>query len=79
LSNPHLAYWLASDAKADFDKWDRYLFEFFKHKNYPTFRNGVFKHLEVLKKKPLNNLKVKKVSFGEEHYNKKVCISMIKL
>mmetsp|Transcript_36090 Transcript_36090/g.35686 ORF Transcript_36090/g.35686 Transcript_36090/m.35686 type:complete len:191 (+) Transcript_36090:470-1042(+) len=38
FSEKNEAYWLASNAKADFDHADRYLYEFFNHKDYHNFK-----------------------------------------
>jgi hypothetical protein len=66
-----LVYWLASDAKADFDKWDRYLYEFFNNKNYQKFKDLYFESFQEFNTRTKSE-RVKKMVIGESHENKKV-------
>lgn len=63
-----IAYWLASNADADFDHADRYLYEFFNHKGYHDFKNQ-FKGTKMSPK--MKGAKTKKVCIGEHDPQKK--------
>jgi len=52
-------YWLDRNVKADFDKPDRYLYEFFNHRGYYKFKKQYFKSLDQSSKtKPAKRTRV---------------------
>ena len=60
----YVDYWLDANVKADFDKSERYLYEFFNHKDYYKFKEEYFKHLNQANKS--KNYKFKKVTIGDQ-------------
>lgn len=50
--------------KADFDKSERYLYEFFNHKDYYKFKEKYFIYLSQASM--IRQSRVKKVSIGEQ-------------
>jgi len=66
-----LDYWLDANVKADFDKSERYLLEFFNHKNYYKFKKMYFEQLHVIESEN-SSMKVKKVQIGAHDPCRKV-------
>lgn len=64
--------------KADFAKPERYLYEFFNHKDYYKFKESYIEHLQTFDVgSPRNNNR--KVSIGVHDPNQKVQISLPRL
>ncbi|CAI2370452.1 unnamed protein product [Moneuplotes crassus] len=71
FSEKNEAYWLASNAKADFDHADRYLYEFFNHKDYHNFKEEFQK---TSCSPSMRATKPKKVCIGEHDPEKKIAL-----